>query len=593
MAPAIVNRNSTSSDSRSSPPAAPGTATGTRPNTRRNGTSIIIEELQDIKDSNEGRKYLEKHSLLCPPGEPPSHTALATCLHQISAMHGVPKPVINAIRSVAFFLDELEETQINLTVKEAFDSQITEFTSDMQMLIQDAKEKIDIHIKATEERLTQLGTPTTPPGDQPAPTPHSRSYASVLVNPPAHANPRIAAREGIKARQFAVEGIKNSKFSHLDNIQLKAELNKIFRDLGLPAGGLRSVTSSRSGSKIIEADSDEMARWLATVENQRKICEEIGSNAEFRTRTYNVLALNVPLILDPDNDDHRLEICEKNNIDQTIITSAKWAKAINKRSPTQRTAHLLLAFNNADAANRAITSGLYICNRRCHVEKARREPTRCLKCQGWNHLARECLEEHDKCGNCGENHRANECQTETRYCVSCRSNDHASWSRTCPVFLKKTDEFNTRNPDNSLQFFPSADPWTWSPSANVSPYPTVKAKATPQASAKERISKVQAGKRSERPQHPPPPSQRSQQYRKQYDTYAPNDTYFPNYNNNQVNTMDQSTLEDWWANPAPRTSQPSNPTNPRASGSGSVPESGTGSSSNANRPSNAGHPNNV
>ena len=244
MAPAIVNRNSTSSDSRSSPSAAPGTATGTRPNTRRNGTSIIIEDLQDIKDSNEGRKYLEKYSLLCPPGEPPSHTTLATCLHQISAMLGVPKPVINAIRSVAFLLDELEETQINMTVKEAFDSQITEFTSDMQMLIQDAKEKIDIHIKAAEERLTQLNTPPTPPGNQPAPTSHSRSYASVLVNPPAHANPRIAAREGIKARQFAVEGIKDSKFSHLDNLQLKAELNKIFRDLDLPAGGLRSVTSS-------------------------------------------------------------------------------------------------------------------------------------------------------------------------------------------------------------------------------------------------------------------------------------------------------------------------------------------------------------
>ena len=111
-----------------------------------------------------------------------------------------------------------------------------------------------------------------------------------------------------------------------------------------------------------------MARWLATVDNQHKICEEIGSNVEFRTRTYNVLALNVPLVLDPDNDDHRLEICENNNIDQTIIASAKWAKAINKRSPTQRTAHLLLAFNNADAANRDITSGLYICNRRCHIE---------------------------------------------------------------------------------------------------------------------------------------------------------------------------------------------------------------------------------
>jgi hypothetical protein len=190
-----------------------------------------------------------------------------------------------------------------------------------------------------------------------------------LINPPAHANPRIAARECIKARQFAIEGLKNSKFSHLDNLQLKTEFNKIFSELGFPTGSLRSVTSSRVGSTIIEAVDDETARWLATAENQSRICEEIGSNVQFRSRTFNVLALNVPM--DPDDDGHRLEICETNNIDQTVITAAKWAKAINKRLPTQRTAHLHLAFSNADAANRAITNGLYICNRRCHVEKAR------------------------------------------------------------------------------------------------------------------------------------------------------------------------------------------------------------------------------
>ena len=51
-------------------------------------------------------------------------------------------------------------------------------------------------------------------------------------------------------------------------------------------------------------------------------------------------------------------------------------------TPTQRTAHLLLAFNNVEAANRAITNGLIICNRKCHVERAKREPIQCLKCQG-------------------------------------------------------------------------------------------------------------------------------------------------------------------------------------------------------------------
>ena len=100
-------------------------------------------------------KFLKKHSLLCPPGEPPSHTFLSICLHQISAMGGLQKQLINAIWSVAFLLEEMEVTQINETLREALDSQLTELTSDMK-IIEDMKEKIDEHVKATEEHLTDL-----------------------------------------------------------------------------------------------------------------------------------------------------------------------------------------------------------------------------------------------------------------------------------------------------------------------------------------------------------------------------------------------------------------------------------------------------
>lgn len=88
MPPSPLNRDKdrpTTEDNRSSP--NPGAAT--RLNMRRNSTSIIIEDLQDIKDPLEGRKFLEKHSLLCPPGEPLTHTSLATCLHQILAMASI------------------------------------------------------------------------------------------------------------------------------------------------------------------------------------------------------------------------------------------------------------------------------------------------------------------------------------------------------------------------------------------------------------------------------------------------------------------------------------------------------------------------
>ena len=64
------------------------------------------------------------------------------CLHQISAMSSLQKPVINAICSVAFLLDKIKDTQINTAVKKALDGQIMEFTLDIKLLIEDAKEKI-------------------------------------------------------------------------------------------------------------------------------------------------------------------------------------------------------------------------------------------------------------------------------------------------------------------------------------------------------------------------------------------------------------------------------------------------------------------
>ena len=422
------------------------------------------EPQQDINDSIEGRAYLEKHLLLCPPGEPPTHNSLATCLHQIAVMKGVAKPAMNAIRAVAFLLGEMEETQINEILKEAFNTQITELTSDMATLIEDAKEKLNGHFKETEGRLAQLVDRAAVQPRQAQPT----SYAAIVSNPPPHANPRIAAKEGIKARQFLLEGLINTKFSHTDVTQLKTEFNNILGGLGLSSGKIRSINKIRNGGALIEMDSDAAATWLSEQENRDKACNKIGPGVSFRSRVHNLIAFNVPLGISPENQSHCQEICEANSLDPDTITTLKWVKPVHRRTQTQRTAHLFLTFNNADAANRAITNGLYICNRRCHAERVKREPTRCLKCQGWNHFAKDCIEEQDKCGNCTKNHRTSDCPTPlTRACVSCKTDDHASWSRECPTFIKKLNDFNDRNPENALQYIPTADPWTWT--ANAQP----------------------------------------------------------------------------------------------------------------------------
>ena len=381
----------------------------TGPATRKRGGSITTpEESQDIKNTLDGRKFLEKYTLLCPPGEPMSNGSLAYCLHQISAMSGVPKQAINAIRASAFLLEELEETAINETIRIAFDSQITELTSDMKILVEDTGVKVDQRIKEFFEKVFKdlkqaqpppgLGTQTnTPARNAPGVYPHP--CISPLVNPPPNVNPVLAAKEGIRARQFLMVGPKDSALVTHDTQKLRADLNKTAKDLGLSGGKIRSSATQKDGSILIEVDSDAAAKWFTDGVNRAEFCSALGDGFVFKTRIFNVLAFNTPLNLDPTNDSHMEEINEANDLDNNKITAMRWAKPIDRRTDHQRTAHLVLSFSSPDKANRTITNGILICNKKCHVEKIRRELIRCLRCQRWNHMAKDCSERGNTCSN--------------------------------------------------------------------------------------------------------------------------------------------------------------------------------------------------
>ena len=507
-------------------------ATATRSSTRRrNGSLSTPDELQDIKNAQEGKKFLERLSLLCPPGEPVTHGALSVCLHQIAAIQGVPKQAVNAIRSAALLLEEMEDDAVNETVRAAFASQITEFTSDMKLLVDDVNTKIGEQLKDALKQITQAKgnapAQTTTGGNGPQP-PMNTSYAAALVNPPPNVNPKLAAKEGIRARQFLFTGIKDSAYGHHDTQQLKADLNKNAKQLGMTGGKIRSVLSQRDGSVLIEVDSDAAAHWFADITNRVEFCFLLGEEVSFKNRAYNVLAYNAPLTIDPTNANHKAEINEANGLeDSKVITALRWAKPINRRSEQQVSAHLVVSFANPEAANRAITKGLIICNKKCHTERIKREPLRCLKCQGWNHMAKDCEEALSKCSNCAENHRTANCLNprKTR-CVSCKSDGHASWSRECPVFLKKVDELNARNPDNLLPYFPTADPWTKSTGTTNSPSPPEN-RVGASNGVNSRIQQKQASTRTRAP--------------REHDVYIPN----PNGRQGPPHRT-PSPFRDWW-----------------------------------------------
>ena len=119
----------------------------TRYETRRTGTAVTAVANEDVRDAAGARSFLEERLLLCPPGELATHASLATCLHQVSKMSGIGALAASAVRSVAILLEEMEDTAINETVRDAVISQFNELTLDMRNLVTDVKEKIDTHMQ--------------------------------------------------------------------------------------------------------------------------------------------------------------------------------------------------------------------------------------------------------------------------------------------------------------------------------------------------------------------------------------------------------------------------------------------------------------
>lgn len=138
-------------------------------------------------------------------------------------------------------------------LQETVNTQLSTMSEDLSLLTMDIKEKVDNHLEVkladldkSIDRINQVigklkkikeNTSRTNQGTnsiQPGNTRGHRTCVETLVAPPPHANPRLLAKEGIKARQLMLEGLdENSKLGKMDNMQLKEELNKITRMLGL------------------------------------------------------------------------------------------------------------------------------------------------------------------------------------------------------------------------------------------------------------------------------------------------------------------------------------------------------------------------
>lgn len=76
--------------------------------------------------------------------------------------------------------------------------------------------------------------------------------------------------------------------------------------------------------------------------------------------------------------------------------------------------------------------------------------TRCFKCYGYGHAAKNCTTEHQICEKCGEEgHMKANCSSKISYCINCKKGrrkelEHSVKDVKCPEYLKQLDLFYKR-----------------------------------------------------------------------------------------------------------------------------------------------------
>jgi hypothetical protein len=220
------------------------------------------------------------------------------------------------------------------------------------------------------------------------------------------------------------------------------------------------------GGILYELDSTASVQWFNTPINRSNFLNRFGTDILIKDRSFQVLVEYVPLSFAPEDKATLTDIEKKAGITPSSIIKARYVKPIQRRLPTQRTAHIILTLNSKTSANQIIKHGLSIAGKKVYGRKLTPEPTRCLKCQSFEgaHVAVNCPKEVDTCGTCGATHRTAECtvtERELYFCSNCNTHGHGAWDRECPTFKQKQNAYASRNEESKYRFFPTEDPLTW------------------------------------------------------------------------------------------------------------------------------------
>jgi hypothetical protein len=402
---------------------------------------------EEIRDETTAKEHLLSNSILLQDSD---HTvaSLADALLRVASMN-VTRVVRNLIRAVAILLKARDLEVSSLAIAAKVCSKVEDMLEipDHQPLshndntpqINTEKFSDDITRAITDHLLAELAsikshiTESTSSISDSANkiVNNTATYSEALQRniPAAGAptsttiDPKIQAKKDAQAKQLLIDFTDQQdriKFRNTSLTGIVETANAALKEAGFSsADRFVSAAKMANGGILLESSSAVIVTRLGEDATQQLFLEAVCTSAVVRSRTYNVVVYLVPLSFRINNEQDIREVEEANGLQPHSIVGSRWIKPEARRSPNQVFGHAIFSFKSPHQANKAIANSLIIHQKRVNVTKDKKEPTRCMKCQKWGHMAIACLSNGDVCGKCGGGHRSANCQGGRPHCTPC------------------------------------------------------------------------------------------------------------------------------------------------------------------------------